>query len=151
MDSRPETLKHREEVAKWLQLVINQLHVRQETHDQSKLESPEVEYFDKYTEKLKGLTYGSEEYKKSLDALRPAIDHHYEVNPHHPQFYGDYGIRGMSLVDILEMLCDWKAANKRNVDGNILKSLEINQKRFGFSDELRDILLNTIQDLGMDI
>lgn len=54
------------------------------------------------------------------------------------------GIRGMSLLDVLEMLCDWKAATLRHKDGDILRSIEHNQKRFGYSDDLKQILLNTL-------
>lgn len=51
----------------------------------------------------------------------------------------------MNLVDIIEMLCDWKAATLRHADGDIYKSIEINQKRFGYSDELKSIFINTIK------
>ena len=50
----------------------------------------------------------------------------------------------MNLVDLLEMACDWMAAAERHADGDVLKSIEINQKRFGYSDELKRILLNTV-------
>lgn len=53
----------------------------------------------------------------------------------------------MNLVDLIEMLCDWVAATKRHEDGDILKSLEINQKRFGYSDEFKNILKNTLSVL----
>ena len=45
---------------------------------------------------------------------------------------------------LLEMLCDWIAATKRHNNGDIRKSIEINQKRFGYSDELKQILFNTL-------
>ena len=64
---------------------------------------------------------------------------------HHPNYYDD-GIKGMDLVDIMEMVCDWKAASMRHNDGDIDKSLEINQKRFGYSDELKQIMKNTINN-----
>ena len=54
----------------------------------------------------------------------------------------------MSLLDLLEMICDWKAATARHNDGDILKSIEINQKRFGYDDNLKKILLNTAKELG---
>jgi len=41
------------------------------------------------------------------------------------------------------MLCDWKAASERHVDGNFERSIEINRKRFGMSDELTAIFHNT--------
>lgn len=61
----------------------------------------------------------------------------------------DRGFRGMSLLDLVEMVCDWKAATLRHADGDIRRSLDICQKRFGYSDELRQILLNTIEELGL--
>ena len=62
---------------------------------------------------------------------------------------GYIGLDGMSLMDIIEMLCDWQAATLRHADGDILKSIEINQKRFKYSDEMKQILLNTIGDLEL--
>lgn len=146
VDSRPETYKHIQTVQKFIGKVIVDLLRRQQDHDQSKLVSPEVETFDEFTMKLAGSTYGSEEYKGYLAAMKLALDHHYAANSHHPEHYRD-GIRGMSLLDLLEMICDWKAATTRHVDGDILKSIEMDQKRFGYSDELKQILLNTLQVL----
>jgi hypothetical protein len=123
--------------------VIKDLQQRQMEHDQSKLVSPEVEIFDEYTPKLKNSTYGSEEYKSFLAGMKPALEHHYAKNNHHPEHYAD-GIKGMSLLDLIEMICDWKAATLRHNDGDIRKSIEINQKRFGYSDELKQIFLNTL-------
>jgi hypothetical protein len=107
---------------------------------------PEVEYFDTYTPKLAGTTYGSDEYKQLLAELKPALDHHYAINRHHPEHY-ENGIRGMNLVDLVEMFCDWYAASKRHDDGDIMKSIAINQKRFGYSDDLKAIFENTCRDI----
>ena len=49
----------------------------------------------------------------------------------------------MTLIDIVEMLADWKAASERQLDGNLLTSIEYNAKRFNISDQLKQILLNT--------
>ena len=61
----------------------------------------------------------------------------------------DKGILGMSLLGIIEMLCDWKAATLRHNDGDIRKSIDINQKRFGYSDEIKAILVNTVNEMGL--
>ena len=53
----------------------------------------------------------------------------------------------MSLFDLVEMLADWKAATTRHADGNIQDSLEINKKRFSISDQLFEILLNTVKEI----
>ena len=31
------------------------------------------------------LTYGSDEYKACLTEMKPALDHHYAANRHHPE------------------------------------------------------------------
>ncbi len=49
----------------------------------------------------------------------------------------------MDLMDVVEMFCDWKAATMRHNDGDIRKSIEINQKRFNMSDDLMEIFKNT--------
>lgn len=54
----------------------------------------------------------------------------------------------MNLIDLLEMLIDWKAAGMRHADGgDIVKSIRINQERFGYSDELANFLFNTAEYL----
>jgi hypothetical protein len=51
----------------------------------------------------------------------------------------------MSLIDLLEMICDWKAATLRHNDGNIQRSITINKERFKYGDELEAILRNTAE------
>jgi len=141
-DQRFKTMRHIEAVRNHIGLCIKELLVRAEKHDQSKLESPEKEQFDEFTAKLRGSTYGSPEYKAFLKDMKPTLDHHYANNRHHPEHFKN-GIKDMNLIDLLEMLCDWKSSSMRHNDGNILKSIEINQERFGYSEDLRKILENT--------
>lgn len=142
VDERFKTLRHIEAVRNFLNLCIHELLKRAEQHDQSKLQSPEREMFDEWTAALRGVTYGSPEYADMRRALKPTLDHHYANNRHHPEHFKN-GIHDMNLIDIIEMLMDWKASSMRHNDGNILKSIEINQERFGFGQELRWILENT--------
>jgi hypothetical protein len=148
MSAKLETHKHIHTVAAYIHKFVAGMLKRADRHDASKLEDPEAPIFEEFTAKLKGCTYGSDEYKGFLVAMKPALDHHYSVSPHHPEFHKD-GIKGMSLLDIAEMLLDWKAASLRHADGSVLKSIEINQKRFGYSDELKAILLNTVKEMGL--
>ena len=148
MDSRIETQKHIEEVQDNIATAIAALVLRGREHDQSKLESPEVEIFDQYTDRLKDVVYDSPEYKELLEKIKPAIEHHYSVNDHHPEYWNGAGLRGMSLMCLIEMVCDWMAATKRTKNGDILESIEKNQKRFGYSDEIKDILINTVEELN---
>jgi hypothetical protein len=142
-----ETLKHIRRVQDLLGILATELIRRAAVHDNSKLESPEIEVFEEFTGKLKGCTYGSDEYNGFLSAMKPALDHHYEANSHHPEHYPD-GIRGMTLLDVIEMLADWKAATERHADGCLANSIELNQKRFGYGDELKGILRNTATACG---
>lgn len=146
-DSAEDTITHIDEVRERLAKVVDHLHHRAVVHDRSKLQEPEKATFDAMTPKIKDSTYGSDEYKGYLAAMRPALDHHYAHNSHHPEHYQD-GIRGMCLLDVIEMLCDWKAATLRHANGDLGRSIEINQKRFGYSDELKAILTNTAARLG---
>lgn len=138
-----ETWKHIDLVMRLLASAQVELMRRQFTHDRSKLVPPEVSMFTEFTPKLKGSTYGSEEYKGYLKDMGSALDHHYFSNRHHPEFF-DNGLEGMNLFDVLEMLIDWTAATRRHGDGDIRKSLEINRERFGISDQLWQILSNTV-------
>ena len=82
-----ETWKHIDTVMRLLASAQIELMRRQFTHDRSKLVPPEVSTFVEFTPKLKGSTYGSEEYKGFLAAMKPALDWHYSHNRHHPEHY----------------------------------------------------------------
>lgn len=136
------TFRHIERVRNLLNSCAVDLLRRGEEHDQTKLEQPEVALFTEVTPQLAALTYGSPEYSAMLAKLKPALEHHYGRNSHHPEFH-KFGVDDMSLLDILEMLCDWKAASERHNNGNINKSIEVNANRFGLSPQLVRILENT--------
>ena len=142
-ESKYKTMRHIETVRNFIDCVIRELLSRQEQHDQSKLQQPEVDVFEIYTAKLRDCIYASDEYKKYMEEMKPAIDHHHTCNRHHPEYFVD-SIRGMDLVDLIEMLCDWKSATMRHNTGDIYKSLELNQKRFGYSDDIKRLLKNTV-------
>ena len=142
-DSREDTEEHIKRVGQYISKCITELNNKTEMHDYDKLhDEKEKAMFDEYTHKLKHCTYGSEEYKSFLAGLKPALDIHYANNRHHPEHF-ENGIRGMNLLDLLEMMCDWKASSERHEDGDIYRSIEINKSRFGYSDELKSILKNT--------
>ena len=145
-NSRKDTEDHINKVDGYIEDVILILGMRARDHDNSKLWSPEKECFDEITPLLKETTYGSDEYKATMDRMRPAIDHHHKNNRHHPEYFPN-GINGMNLIDLIEMICDWKAASERHADGDIYRSIEINKDRFGMSDQLTEIFKNTVADL----
>ena len=137
-----ETQKHIERVRQVIRFMTDRLDNRGVSHDKIKLESPEVEIFAEYTPKLADTQYGTPEYQEHLAAMKPALDHHYANSRHHPEHFAN-GINDMNLIDIIEMICDWKAASERQKDGNLLKSIEQNAQRFGYCDQLKQIFINT--------
>lgn len=156
-DSSIDTFKHKEKVKEYTKMCSRNIQYRGIVHDNSKLEVPEKEIFDEYTPKLKNTTYGSEEYKKYQQEMNKALEHHYDYNDHHPEYFDRRyknrsdgspfykGLSGMNLMQLVEMICDWYAASQRHEDGDIYKSIEINQERFGYSDELKSIFIRTIE------
>ena len=136
-------------------------------------EDTELPYFEKYAPKLKDCVYGSDDYRQFLKELKPALEMHYKKNRHHPEHFVLYECNGcfkkfsfqapnrcdqcgysqftkrpdisqMNLIDLCEMFCDWLAAGEQHADGgNIFRSIEINQKRFDYGDEIKSILMNT--------
>ena len=172
-ESKKIICKHITRVNHYLSEIINKLFERGLIHDASKLSSKEFPIFEEYSPKLKNSEYGSDEYKQSLKEMQPALEHHYANNRHHPEHFVKYVCNGcfhiyhknrpdrckfcgysqmqeesdisqMNLVDLCEMFCDWIAAGEQHTDGgNIIKSIEINQKRFGYSDDVKSILQNT--------
>lgn len=139
-----ETYKHKQLVNKFINIVVKKLTDRAVGHDSSKLEELEADIFTEFTPKLAGCTYDSEEYRGYLKEMKVALDHHYACNRHHPEHFPN-GIKDMDLVDLIEMICDWKASTLRHNDGNILTSIDKNQERFGYSQDLAQIFKNTIK------
>jgi hypothetical protein len=142
-DSKADTAEHIGHVRHFLYAFMRQLGNRAADHDESKFGSEEKPFFDKITPLLKTLTYGSDEYKASLKELGTALQHHYQVNSHHPEHYPN-GVAGMNLLDLVEMFCDWRAASMRTKDGDFFKSVEIGIDRFKIEPMLAQILRNSL-------
>ena len=140
--SRQATEDHRFHVRALLLKFVAALRNRGEHHDKSKLEDPELSLFAEWGAKLSGMKYGSPMYKDALKQMGPALQHHYEKNSHHPEYFKN-GVDGMTLLDLVEMVIDWKASTLRVKDGDFLGSLEMNRKRFNLSPQLVRIIANT--------
>lgn len=138
-----ETLKHVNEVRANIWNLITELDRRAQHHDATKFEEPERSVFAANTPKLAKTEYGTPAYDELLKEVKVAIDHHYSKNTHHPEHWPN-GIEDMDLLDVVEMLCDWAAAVKRNKNGNVHKSIQHNKDRFGISPQLTKIMENTV-------
>lgn len=95
----------------------------------SRPEDPEIEKIDKYIQDMKAEDPARDWLLSYLRERRSRVN-------------------GMSLLSVMEMLSDWKAAGMRHEDGSIDQSLEINRKRFEISDQLFEVLKNTVKELG---
>jgi len=146
-DSRQDTLPHIARVQELIADICERLALRAELHDLSKLTEPEKSVFDAHAPQRSRCVYGSEKYNGHLAELQAALQHHYTHNSHHPEHFAN-GITGMSLLDLMEMFCDWKAASEKHKNGSLDRSLRINRERFHLSEQLANIFENTRRELG---
>jgi hypothetical protein len=144
-DSRPDTEAHVELVRRFLASVRGELWHRARVHDASKFEEPEKSMFDVIRPRLDHDDIDSDEYRATLRENEAALRHHYDRNRHHPEHFPD-GIAGMTLWDVVEMVCDWAAASQRKPGGKV--NLDWAVKRFGISDQLASIIANTVREMG---
>lgn len=138
-----ETRKHKQRVVELLAMFITELLKRGNEHDNVKLEPPEKEVFEEFTPGLRDLTFGTDEYNECKRQMGDALKHHYARCRHHPEHYED-GVNGMTLIDLVEMLCDCKAASERHNDGNIMKSIDKLAEDHDIASQLAKILKNTV-------
>lgn len=128
----------RRHINTFIQLLIR----RAENHDKSKLEEPELSWW-KEMDKEPRYPYGSEEYKQKIKRWNKVFKHHYQYNRHHPEHY-EYGISEMTLIDIVEMMCDWLGYKDTTTVTEALKVCDEQMARYDISEELRQIIFNTL-------
>jgi hypothetical protein len=125
-----QTQQHRMRVRELLALAVRRLTNRGNDHDASKFNETEWPIFAEFTPMLKDLKYGSPDYHRALEGMKPALGDHYARERHHPEHFPN-GVRDMNLFDLIEMLCDWKAAGERHdPPNNIFRSIQQNMDRF---------------------
>lgn len=132
-------ISHKAMVLWYILCFCGKLVARAVVHDNSKFKHAEAIGFATVIPQLSKVVYGSAEYKHYLTLIKPSIDLHYKNNAHHPQHYLNE-VNDMKLVDVIEMIADWKSSVKRQKDGSIERSFEINKERFKMSDELVRLL-----------
>lgn len=138
------TQGHIYNVRKLLNKFADVLKQKGETHDQSKLEEPEV-YGWAAMDLEPRYEYGSYEYYDKLRRFSEVFNHHYKVNSHHPEHFVNPEYE-MTLIDMVEMLCDWFAYKQ---DIPIREGVELIREqcdRFGFSDTIMSLLTNTYRE-----
>lgn len=141
-DSVSDAKQHISIIRNTLSIMISELENRAEHHDESKLSEPEKSGYDKYIPLLQKYKYGTSKYEQvRKDMYEEVLKHHFSNNRHHPEHFNN-GIRDMTLVDVFEMFCDWYSASLRS-DTGFDEGIKLNQKKFGMSDELTKIMVNT--------
>ncbi len=132
-----DTTRHKILVYWYIVKVCIALLERAISHDLSKYRIEEAVSFRNWTQAMKGLTYGSDEYKKVSASFAKDNWIHYSVNRHHPQYWPN-GIKDMSPIDLIEMLCDWKAKTATKHGISIIDSIEINSTTFNYDENMRN-------------
>lgn len=151
MTSLEKTLKHISRVNELLGECSIELIKRGVRHDASKLTDIELkplEEMDTIIEQEGQAPFGSDEYERRRKLLKPMLDNHYANNSHHPEHYKN-GINGMDLYDVLEMVCDWKAASERGEESSL--NLQIAFARFNVEPQLQDVIKNHCERKGWRI
>lgn len=147
-DCTNEVKEHIALVQKWM--VNDFCHIlkgRASVHDDSKLKDPEEKaMFDKWVPELKIREFGSQEYQEALAEMGEGLKMHYRANSHHPEHY-ENGIDGMTLYDLVEMVCDWMAAAEKK---DIPVDMDYLQKRFEIAPQLRSIIENTFREIDTE-
>lgn len=126
-------MRHRGLVQAQLTRLAYALEGRALTHDLSKFSADEFEGLTEINRVARIHPYGSSAYMESLKNNK-AIDLHFARNRHHPEYFPD-GVDGMNLLDFIEMVIDWKAANIVHGQPGWEEVLQIQFNRFHLSPE----------------
>lgn len=116
-----------------------------DVHDKSKYSDEEFEAYRNYF-------YPCTDEEKDEDAFNKAWEHHYTVNPHHPQYWQDKitgEIKDMSPLAIAEMLIDWEAM-KIKFGGNTYDYYIKERDKKPFSDNTKAILDKVVKEIFKD-
>jgi hypothetical protein len=147
-DSENDTLDHQQKVRALMGICETEIGARLSEHDASKLCPPEKQMFDAWRPMLDANAVDSPAYKNALVAMGDALQHHHKANRHHPEHF-ENGIAGMTLIDLVEMVCDWSAASKRK-DPNGTVDMRWACDRFKIDGQLSTIIQNTLSFLDKD-
>lgn len=109
-----------------------QLMLRADTHDLSKFAPDEFGGMIEIDRIADEQGLNSPAYMEALSG--GAIQLHQSRHPHHPEYHSR-GIEDMSLLDIVEMVCDWKAANQLRGHPAWGESVQMMADRLNLSSE----------------
>lgn len=146
-------LSHKRRVVQWMSVFIQELKRRADTHDDSKLEEPEISGWRKMDDEPR-YPYGTKEYEDKVKRYHWLMELHWRRNRHHPEYWQIWQYRrDRDLIDYIEMLVDWLAYNDKKLSYSEARKLVAKQAARYHMDELNDpinnppmsqLLLNTI-------
>lgn len=136
--------KHKESVYNKIIFLAKELISRAKKHDNSKLMSPELDYLIAMDKEGKQ-PYGSNEYFKKMEKWKCFFDAHYnnENNKHHPDHFPN-GVDDMTIIDLCEFMIDVVSYFDDLDVKDAINTIDKQQERFGFSDQIAFILKNTL-------
>ena len=133
-------LRHIMTVQGLLRRVARQLLNRADDHDLSKLAPDELGGMIEIDAIADRCGLNSPEYMAALSGK--AIKLHQSRYPHHPEYHSN-GVEDMGIFDLIEMVCDWKAANQLRGHPEWEKSVDMMAERLSLSPEYV-LLINLI-------
>lgn len=126
---------------------MQELENRIKNHDNSKWSNDE---FDAYRRHFHSVS--DKEKEDSEEDFKKALNHHYMVNDHHPEYWKN---TNMPNIAIAELICDWEAMG-RKFGGNPLEYFEKNKTKL--KTKMNEYSYNTIYnalkniyDIKMDL
>lgn len=144
-DSTKDADAHRSIVKEVGEKLVDELKERIKEHDKSKYDDPERACYDKFIPQLKEAKYGSKEYYEIRENMqKEGLDHHYQVNRHHPEHFKN-GIEDMTIIDLMEYFIDTYSASKKS-DTSYAEGLKANASKHKLPDTLVKILGNTVDE-----
>lgn len=135
-------LKHKNAVKTRLNWLAKELERRAETHDNSKLEFPEILWLIQM-DKEPSYPYGTPEYFDKMKRWKKFFEHHYRHNSHHPDHHQN-GVADFTLADLCEFLVDVTAYYVKIRPEDAIGTIESQAERFGLGTQLTQILKNTL-------
>lgn len=136
---------HKFVVMKYLGEIIRDLVSRAEVHDMSKFDEDEFPLYLEAQKDFKDKPYGTPEHDQMREKYQNVLQRHYNKNRHHPEHHPN-GVEGMTLVDLLELLVDWKAASLKDNGGDINNSIKVCAEKYNLTPQLVKILENTARN-----
>ena len=143
MSFESDTMEHKTRVSIILTKIAKDMISRGKIHDNSKFKSPERDIYEMNHDKLSQARFGTEEYKKIQDEMSIAVNHHYQVNDHHPEHFQN-GIVDMNLIQIQEMLADILAVSMTK-GTDVIKFLPDFMREKDIPENYYTILRNTLE------